>query len=340
MKQHTATNVTPSLPNTILRPSNKALRLSLLLPIVLALLIWVIGLVVFAVAPGRFDAAVSLVIGVGLLLFLLYDLRTRPGSQQDRLIALLLMLPAVAGIAAGLLRGQALYAITGVSASLLLLGLQRALSIPFSYRMARRRLQMGDPDGAFDLVNKSLTARPDFWQSYQLRALVLLSRLNFRAAERDARKALTLRPDAHPVYNTLGQLYLTEEKFVEAKDAYTQALELRPAIPIYLYFYGLSAYRLQEYQLAAEALSVAVKGPLPVPTYQLQAYYYLGRSLEKLKRKEEAAEAFAEMTNLKDALPTLQEELSTQPDFPHLSRLRENLADLEHQLSTTDLPKT
>jgi len=298
--------------------------------------IWLVGLVVFAVAPGRFDTAVSLIIGVGLILFLLYDLRARPGSQRDRLIALLLMLPAVAGIAAGLLRGQALYAITGVSASLLLLGLQRALNIPLSYRLARRRLRLGDPNSAFDLVNKSLTARPDFWQSYQLRALVLLSRLNFRAAERDARKALTLRPDAHPVYNTLGQLYLAEEKFAEAKDAYTKALELRPATPIYLYFYALSAYRLQEYQATAEALAVAVKGPLPVQTYQLQAYYYLGRSLEKLKRKEDAAEAFTEMTNLQDALPTLQEELSGQPDFPHLTRLRDDLANVAQRTTISN----
>jgi tetratricopeptide (TPR) repeat protein len=330
MKQQPTT-----LPNAILRPSSKALRLSLLLPIVIALLIWLIGLIVFAVAPGRFDTAVSLIIGIGLVLFLLYDLRARPESKQNRLIALLLMLPAVFGIAAGLLRGQALYAITGVSASLLLLGVHRALSVPFSYRLARRRLQMGDPDGAFELVNKSLAARPDFWQSYQLRALVLLSRLNFRAAERDARKALDLRPDAHPVYNTLGQLYLAEEKFNEAKDAYSKALELRPATPLYLYFYGLSAYRLQEYQHAAEALAIAVKGPLPIQSYQLQAYYYLGRSLEQLKRNEEAAEAFNEMTTLQAALPALQEELATQPDFPHLSQLQEDLADLQRRLTVT-----
>jgi tetratricopeptide (TPR) repeat protein len=306
----------------------------LLLPIVIALLIWLAGLVVFAVAPGRFDTAVSLAIGMGLVLFLLYDLRARPGSSRERSIVLLLMLPAVAGIAAGLLQGQALYTLTGVSASLLLLGLQRALSVPFSFRLARRRLQMGDPDGAFELINKSLAARPDFWQSYQLRALVLLSRLNFRAAERDARKALQLRPDAHPVYNTLGQLYLAEEKFAEARDAYAKALELRPATPLYLYFYGLAAYRLQEYQPAAEALSIAVKAPLPVKTYQLQAYYYLGRSLKKLKRGDDAAEAFQEMVNLKDALPALQEELSEQPDFPHLSRLREDLAYIEAFPST------
>jgi tetratricopeptide (TPR) repeat protein len=292
MKQSTTPNAAPSLPNTILRPSSRALRASLLLPIVIALLIWLAGLVVFAVAPGRFDTAVSLAIGVGLVLFLLYDLRARPGSSRERTIALLLMLPAVAGIAAGLLRGQALYTLTGVSASLLLLGLQRALSVPFSFRLARRRLQVGDAGGAFELINKSLAARPDFWQSYQLRALVLLSRLNFRAAERDARKALQLRPDAHPVYNTLGQLYLAEEKFAEAKEA-------------------------------------------PVQTYQLQAYYYLGRSLEELKRKEDAAEAFEEMANLKDALPALQEELSAQPDFPHLSKLREDLADLERLLNAS-----
>lgn len=334
MKQRTTTTTTSSLPNAILRPSGRALRLSLLLPIVIALLIWIVGLIIFAVAPGRFDAAVSLIIGIGLVLFLIYDLRARPDSQQNRLIALLLMLPAVAGIAAGLLRGQALYAITGVSASLLLLGIQRALSIPLSFRLARRRLRMGDPDGAFDLVNKSLTVRPDFWQSYQLRALVLLSRLNFRAAERDARKALDLRPDAHPVYNTLGQLYLAEEKFNEAKDAYTKALELRPATPLYLYFYGLAAYRLAEYHLAAEALSIAVKGPLPIRTYQLQAYYYLGRSLEQLKRKEEAAEAFNEMAALQDALPTLQEELASQPDFPHLSKLREDMDNIQRRLNS------
>ncbi|MEZ4518896.1 MAG: hypothetical protein R3C44_19440 [Chloroflexota bacterium] len=46
------------------------------------------------------------------------------------------------------------------------------LTTPISYRMARRRFFAGDMSMALDLVDKSIAARPDFWESYQLRALI------------------------------------------------------------------------------------------------------------------------------------------------------------------------
>jgi len=118
------------------RPSRSELRASLIWPVVISVAIWVAGLLIYIFAPGRFDALVSGLIAVGLVVYLLYYQRSQRLSPGERLGALLLAAPAVAGIAYGLVRGDALFAITGVSASLLLLSVQRFLTTPISYRMA------------------------------------------------------------------------------------------------------------------------------------------------------------------------------------------------------------
>ncbi len=314
------------------RPSRSELRASLMWPVVISIGIWVAGLLIYIFAPGRFDALVSGLIAVGLVIYLLTYQRTQRLSPGERIGALLLAIPAVAGITFGLVYGEALFAITGVSASLLLLSAQRFLTTPMSYRMARRAFTRGHLETALDLVDKAIGARPHFWESYQLRALIYLSALQFGAAERDARKALELRPDAHPVYNTLGQLFLAESRYDAARDAYSRAIDLSPKQALYHYHHGLALYRLGQHRAAAEALAAATRLNLPDVTYELQAYYYLGRALEGNGEIEKAEEVFADMVKFKEGLETLKSELKGQPDFPELPALRADRRDLEKRL--------
>ena len=318
------------------RPSRSELRASLIWPVVISVAIWVAGLLIYIFAPGRFDALVSGLIAVGLVIYLLYYQRSQRLSPGERLGALLLAIPAVAGITYGLVRGDALFAITGVSASLLLLSAQRVLTTPISYRMARRAFMRGRLETALDLVDKAIGARPHFWESYQLRSLIYLSALQFAAAERDARKALELRPDAHPVYNTLGQIYLAESRYDAARDAYSRAIDLSPKHALYHYHHGLALYRLGQPRAAAEALAAATRLSLPHVTYELQAYYYLGRALEGNGEIEKAEEVFADMVKFKEGLETLKGELKGQPDFPELPALRADLRDLEKRLAAAE----
>jgi len=235
--------------------------------------------------------------------------------------------------------GQAVYAITGVSASLLLLAAQRALTVPFSYRMARRAFYRGQLEMALDLVDKAIAARPGFWESYQLRSLIYLSAMQFGQAERDALKALELRPDAHPVHNTLGQLYLAGSQYERAAEAYSKAIDLSPKHALYHYHQGLALYRMGQARDAAEALAASTRLGLPDVTYELQAYYYLGRALERNGEIEKAEEIFADMVKFKDGLEILRADLRQQPDFPELAALRADLSDLEKRLAAAEPQK-
>lgn len=320
-------------------PSRSELRASIIWPVVIAVAIWVAGLIIYIIAPGRLDVLVSGLVAAGLLIYLIWYQRSLRITPGERILSLLLAAPAILGITFGLIDGQAVYAITGVSLTLLLLAAQRALIVPFSYRMARRSFSRGRPELALDLVDKAIAARPGFWESYQLRSLIYLSAMQFGQAERDALKALELRPDAHPVHNTLGQLYLAGSQYERAAEAYSKAIDLSPKSALYHYHQGLALYRLGDARDAAEALAASTRLGLPYVTYELQAYYYLGRALEGNGEIEKAEEVFADMVKFKDGLELLRADMKQQPDFPELAALRADLRDLEKRLAAAEPQK-
>lgn len=321
------------------RPSRSELRASIVWPVTIATIIWLAGLIIWIVAPGRFDVLASAIIAAGLVIYLIWYQRSLRLSPGERIFSLVLAAPAILGITFGMIDGQAVYAITGVSASLLLLAAQRALTVPFSYRMARRAFYRGQLEMALDLVDKAIAARPGFWESYQLRSLIYLSAMQFGQAERDALKALELRPDAHPVHNTLGQLYLAGSQYERAAEAYSKAIDLSPKHALYHYHQGLALYRMGQARDAAEALAASTRLGLPDVTYELQAYYYLGRALERNGEIEKAEEIFADMVKFKDGLEILRADLRQQPDFPELAALRADLRDLEKRLAAAEPQK-
>ena len=269
------------------------MRTSLLLPVGITFVVWLAGLVAYLLLPGQFYAVVSLLVGLGMLVFLF--IWTRNATARVRRLAVLLAVPALVGITLGMVYGSATYTLIGVGVSLALLVLQRIIDTPISFRFASRQFQNGNVEAALDLVNRSINARPDFWQSYQLRAMIYLTRLDFLRAEKDAQAAIERNPKAHPAYNTLGQTYLAEERFAEAAEIYGRALDLAPNYALYHYHLGLAQYRLAQYAAAADSLASATQGTLPIVEYDLQCYYYLGRSLQALGEQELADLAFSEM---------------------------------------------
>ncbi len=306
------------------------MRASLLLPIGITFVVWLAGLVAYLLLPGQFYAVVSLLVGLGMLIFLF--IWTRSATPRVRRIAIVLALPALAGIALGLVYGSASYTLLGVGLSLALLIGQRIVDTPISFRFAARQFHNGQIEAALDLVNRSINARPDFWQSYQLRAMIYLTRLDFVRAEKDALAAIERNPKAHPAYNTLGQIYLAQERFAEAADVYNQALDLAPDYALYHYHLGLAQYRLGQFDEAADSLAESTRRTLPIVEYDLQSYYYLGRSLEALGETDLAAEADTEMARFADGLWPLRRQLDNQPDFPHLAQMRADAADLARRL--------
>jgi Tfp pilus assembly protein PilF len=309
--------------------SKKELRASLILPIVITVTIWGAGLVLYLVTPGEFNTAVALFVSLCLLVFLLYW--TRDAEKQLRLTAVVIAIPALTGISLGLIRGSVSTTLIGVGLTFLLLFLYRTFRTPISYRVAFRRFRAGDMETALELVDKSIDARPDFWESYQLRALIFLTELDFSRAERSAKEAIARKPNAHPVYNTLGQVYLAEAKFDKAAESFTQALNLEPGNGLYRYHLGLCRFRQQDYRDAAASFMEAISSSLRFLEYELQAHYYLWRSLKALKETEQAKTVHEKMQAFAEGVPLVQAQLTNQPDYPHLPYLQKDAEDLRQQ---------
>ena len=69
--------------------TKKELRASLILPIVITLIIWGVGLLLYLVTPGEFNTAVAIFISLALLLFLLYWTR-----QAECIVMACIVMPA------------------------------------------------------------------------------------------------------------------------------------------------------------------------------------------------------------------------------------------------------
>ncbi len=322
--------MSPTPDHQKLQRRRQEMRASLLLPIGITFAVWLAGLVAFLLLPGQFYTLVSLLVGLGLAIFLFFWTRNAP--PRLRRLALILAIPALVGITVGLVYGSASYTMLGVGLTMLLLIGQRIVNTPLSFRFAARQFANGNIEAALDLINRSINARPDFWQSYQLRALIYLSKLDFLRAAKDAQRAIKENPKAHPAYNTLGQVYLAEERFAEAARVYQEALNLAPDYALYYFHLGLAQYRQGQFAAAAETLAAASQSTVPLVEYDLQIYYYLGRSLEGNGEADLAAEAFAEMQRFADAFWPLQRQIEALPDYPHAAQLREDLAEMGEKL--------
>ena len=314
---------TPDLPHT-LKPDRSELRNSFVLPVAITMAIWIVGIIVFIIFPTQFVPVISLLIGLSLLVYLWTW--TRNARFNLRVMALVFAIPALIGMTLGMVRGSLRETMLGFGITFLLLTIQRILNTPLSFRIATRHFRNGNPEEAMHIVSKSIESRPDFWQSYQLRALLHLMNMHFSHAERDAKKAIALNPQAHPVYNTLGQIYLAQNQFVEAEESYWTAVHYDPSNALYLYHLGLSSYRQEKYQQAAEAFAAASRSTLPYPEYDLLNQYYLGHSLQQIDQPQLAEETFAVMTKFGNSLQDLQTEYESLPDYPHKNLLK---ADLE-----------
>lgn len=308
------------------------LRASLILPIVITLIIWGGGLLLYLITPGEFNTAVALFISVALLIFLL--VWTRNAEKRLRITAVLIAIPALLGISLGLIRGSVSDTIIGVGLTFLLLFLYRIFNTPISYRVAFRRFQAGDMATALDLVDKAIQARPDFWESYQLRALIYLTELDFSRAERSAKEAINRKPNAHPVHNTLGQIYLAEAQFGKAQASFEQALALEPGNSLYHFHLGLCQFRQEDFREAAVSFMQAINGSIRFLEYELQAHYYLWRCLQELREAEQAQTVHEKLQAFAPGVKLIHEQLADQPDYPHLPYLQADAADLSQQFES------
>lgn len=308
--------------------TKKALRASLILPVVITLAILAVGTILLQlVSEPQFNNAFALLASGVMLAFLAYW--TRGANWQLRLVALLLALPALAGITASVVRGSSRFIVLGVGATFLLLVIQRAFSVPASYRLALRRYQLGDYEKALNFVNKTIAARPDFAEAFQLRAMIRMVYKQFQYAEEDARRAIALQPTVHTNYNTLGQIYLAESRYGDALETFEKAVALDETVAINQYHKGLSAHRLGRHQIAAEALSMATKKTLPRIEYDLLAHFYLYQALLELNQTATADETLLALQNFADAMPRLRAMAENEVGYDYILQMRRDITDIE-----------
>lgn len=306
------------------RPSKKALRTSLYLPLLITFIILITGIFLFQLVPeSQFNNAFALLLGGGLLIFLIYW--TRDVNWQLRLLAVLFAVPAMAGISVGIIQGRSRFIILGVGATFLLLVVQRAFSIPISYRFAVRQFEQGQYERALRLVNKTITSQPGFAESYQLRALIRTKYKQFAQAQKDAKYAIKLDPKLATHHSTLGQIFLAESDYRQALNSFQEAAVLDPDNPIFHFYSGLAAYRLEDYKLAAESFSMATKKTLPLIEYDILAHYFLSQALIETQRPTLAQTALETMKKFGDGLPHLEAMVSQQTDYDHIRRLKQDV---------------
>lgn len=318
---------TPVSPHSL---NKNELRASMVLPIILAVGLVVLGGIVWLITPDDFNTGLAVALTVCLFLFLIVWTRKAPVKQ--RLLAIGFAVPSLLGVSFGMSNGRLSPMILGVSLTILLLVLYRAVNTPLSYRFAARQFRQGNLDQALTLIDKAIAARPHYWESYQLKSLIFLAQADLPRAERAAKEAITVNPQAATTYNSLGQIYLAQARFAEAQQAYVTAVEIQPDNALYWYHLGLCQFRLAQFEAAGQSLAAASKRSPRLLVYELLTYYYLWRSLQESGQIEAAAEALDKMQEFSAGLPILQAQIEDQPETAHLPFIQADLQELARQL--------
>jgi hypothetical protein len=78
----------------------------------------------------------------------------------------------------------------------------------------------------------------------------------------------------------------------------------------------------------------AINSSLRFLEYELQAHYYLWRCLIALEETEQAQTVHEKMQAFAPGVPLIQEQLTNQPDYPHLPYLQADVANLAQQINS------
>lgn len=300
------------------------MRSSFILPIVLAVGLALVATAVVLIVPDSFNRTLAILISLALLAFLLYW--TRKTVTSKRLTAVALAIPALLGLGYGVSNGRLGPILLGMGLTGILLLLYRAVSTPISYRVAYQQYRQGNYSQALQLVEKTIVARPDFWESYQLKAIIQLQQGAYAQAEQAAKAGTAVAPYSDLMANSLGQVYLAQGKFAPAKEAYATAVTRNSDHAIHWYYLGLCQYYLGEYEDAAASLAASSKRSPRILEYELLCHYYLWQCLSQLGQTSTAAEVQQKMQKFSEGVPLLQAQISnTQLETSYLTLLRQEM---------------
>ena len=272
---------------------------------------------------------------IGVFALILYW--TRLLDPENRRRVFIIFLPALFGNVGAMIFRELSYwfAYIAIGLTVVLIAWFYYFRYPPHYWSAIRQLRAYNYDRALQFANQAVEVRPKSDDAYQLRAIVHYSCKRASEAEQDAKLALQLTPNSCFTHGILGGALMLQGRYTEAKQAHAEVLRQTPRYATSHWNFGYSCYRLGEFQLAAQALTIATKTGLPTAQSNLLANYLLGQCLDTLGQRPQAEKVYKKMLRYRQGIDKHKAWIQDAPDLPEIAKLRVELPDIESRLNPT-----
>jgi tetratricopeptide (TPR) repeat protein len=178
------------------------------------------------------------------------------------------------------------------------------------YLAARIKMDLGQLAAAVERMRAYLKARPEDASAHYGLGRMLQLQENFAEAKAQFQQSLTLAPHQTESQFQLGEIALAQDNYPQAIADYAQTLAANPKHAGALAGTGIAWFHLRQYARAETGLRQAIAAD---PDYQ-PAHYYLGLTLGRLGRKEEARE------QLEQAAAMAQQQAQADAQRMHIKR--------------------
>lgn len=238
---------------------------------------------------------------------------------------LLLIIPIITALIAYFLTEQLIYTAAAFVVGYLVVGGLRFLLMPPHVHQAARLYQRGDLEGALELTEKAIAARPQRWEPHYLRALIRFSDSDLPSAEESALNAIEKQPDEAAAHLILGQVLFAQGRYAAAKETFDAAMTHGGKEGVHQYHAGAAAYRLGDYSKALPRLELALRLGLDNAQLRLLATYYVADCLQETGKHDEAAGYFEQLAGFSDELGNLRRDLQLVADYPERTALSDDI---------------
>ena len=186
---------------------------------------------------------------------------------------------------------------------------------------------LGDFEGAIASYDKALEIKPDYYEVWDGRGIILCDNLEeYGKAIASFDKVLEIKPNDHPALHNLGVGLYKLGRLEEAIISYDKALEFKPDFHEALHSRGAALVKLRRFEEAITSFDKA----LEIKPDKHESWYSRGNALDNLGRFEEAITSFDKALEIK---PDKHEAWNNRGSILYdLGRLEEAISSYEKAL--------